>query len=503
VGTVPPAATVISAPSYDAFITYSHADGRAAGRVQAFLERYRLPGGRRLRVYLDRTDIRSGDLGAEIRGALDGAGALILCCSAAAARSEWVARETAAFLAGPSRPAAIVLVADDPPASIPEAFRHRELRYTDLRRAWRFGVLRPAARTELVRLVATVAGEELRTLIPWDRRRQVRRLAAAIGSVALLAAGALAAPVSTWSELPPPPSVQQSGYSIDAAEARGTELVVVTRMPPTSTRGYVDVWRSTSNETGKSDWLERNFNPRSRLLPIAFAEPDLIGRALRTLGISGNGGLWIGEPLPDHFVAMLSEIPEDYTPLAGEALIGSSDVWVAAPGADVQHTRVDGLYAESVRPAGGARLFDVSTGIAAAWGSSGIWIGVPISSSFSSPGGLWHSADGGASFQAIEGFRSVHSVLADEPAPGRVLVAEVARSAPPNTQVPVSTVRRSRIAVGPAEGAWPEFPGPPHGDADVLELVGRIENEGLIVRVGQSLYEQTRVPLGRWLLSNR
>jgi hypothetical protein len=161
------------------------------------------------------------------------------------------------------------------------------------------------------------------------------------------------------------------------------------------------------------------------------------------------------------------------------------------------------LYAEAVVPPAGERLFDVSTGIAVAWGSTGIWIGTSISPSFSSSGGLFHSADGGASFRSIPGFRNVHSVVTDEPGRGGVLVAEVARAAPPNTQVPVSAPRRSRIAIGPAEGEWPDFAGPPHGDADVLEIVGRAEGGELIVRVGQMLYTQSRTALVNRLRSRR
>ena len=494
---------ISTSPRYDAFMSYSHADRRAANRIHTYLEHYKLPGGRRLRVYLDRTDIRSGDLSAEIRDALDAAGALVVCCSAAAAKSEWVAREIDVFLAGTPRPVGIVLVADDPPSSVPGALRDRELRYADVRRAWRLGMFRPAGRTELVRLIAMIAGLELRALIPWDRRHRLRRLAATVASVVLLTIGGLSVPVPTWRELPPPPSVAKMRYSIDAAEAHGADLVLVMRMPSTSSRGYVEVWRGPTGALGTGKWVERNFNPRSRLLPIKFADSDLTRSALPALGISNRDGLWIGEPVPDHFVAVRPHLPEDYTPVAGEALIGFSDVWVASPGVPPRHARVDNLYADAVLPPGGARLFDVSAGIAVAWGSAGIWIGTRISPSFSTGGGLWHSDDGGETFRAIKAFRNVHSVLADEPAPGRVLVAEVARLAPPNTQVPIPDVRRSRIAIGPAEGVWQEFDGPPHGDSDVLELVGRPENGHLVIRVGQSLYEHTRAPLGSWFRSRR
>ena len=159
-------------------------------------------------------------------------------------------------------------------------------------------------------------------------------------------------PVPVWRELPAPASVAKMRYSIDAVEVRGADLVVVTRMPSTSSRGYVEVWRGPPGALGTGNWLERNFNPRSRLLPIKFADSELTRRALPALGISNGDGLWIGEPVPDHFVAVRSHLPEDYTPVAGEALIGFSDVWVASPGVPPRHARVDNLYTGAVPPPG-------------------------------------------------------------------------------------------------------------------------------------------------------
>ncbi|MGF1454228.1 MAG: toll/interleukin-1 receptor domain-containing protein [Alphaproteobacteria bacterium] len=95
--------------AYLAFLSYSTRDGRAARRLHRDLEHYRVPkrlvqdlGTReRLRpVFLDRDELPAGsDLPARIRAALDSAEWLIVLCSPAAAASDWVNREIAAFKA--------------------------------------------------------------------------------------------------------------------------------------------------------------------------------------------------------------------------------------------------------------------------------------------------------------------------------------------------------------------------------------------------------------------
>jgi hypothetical protein len=52
-------------PEYDAFLSYSNHDGRVVGRIQRFLESYRVRrddgSKQRLQVFLDQTDIRGGE----------------------------------------------------------------------------------------------------------------------------------------------------------------------------------------------------------------------------------------------------------------------------------------------------------------------------------------------------------------------------------------------------------------------------------------------------------
>lgn len=105
--------------AFDAFISYSRTDERVARALQRALESrtVRLAGGerKRLRVFLDRSDMATGPYYEFIGRALASAGKLIVLCSPAAARSPFVDDEVSRYLQSHS-PADIVpvLVKGDP-----------------------------------------------------------------------------------------------------------------------------------------------------------------------------------------------------------------------------------------------------------------------------------------------------------------------------------------------------------------------------------------------------
>jgi hypothetical protein len=83
---------------WDAFISYASIDRRTAQRIQRFLERYWHSSQRRyLKVFLDATDIRSGELGRTLSDELKGSRKLVLCASRATADSPWVDKEFGIF----------------------------------------------------------------------------------------------------------------------------------------------------------------------------------------------------------------------------------------------------------------------------------------------------------------------------------------------------------------------------------------------------------------------
>lgn len=163
---------------YDAFLSYSSSDAARVRRVQRFLETYKdRNSGKKLRVFLDQTDIRGGSLRPEIESALSSSRFLIVCCSPAAADSHWVNAEVSAFLSSRPNPnVALILLGGEPKDAIPASARALEPRYHDLRAGWVAGMMKPRTRDELLRLLALLTSRDLRSLIDWQRRRMVGRL---------------------------------------------------------------------------------------------------------------------------------------------------------------------------------------------------------------------------------------------------------------------------------------------------------------------------------------
>ena len=187
---------------YTAFLSYSHKDAAAAGRLHRRLESYRVPHRlvgtetsrgpvpRRLwPIFRDREELpAASDLSETVRTALGQSGALIILCSPNAAGSLWVAEEIETFRKlHPDRPILAAILEGDPPDCFPEALRafgqdgtwHEPLA-TDLRRG------RDGAHLGLLKLVAGITGIGLDDLVQRDASRRVRRITI-LGTVALVA----------------------------------------------------------------------------------------------------------------------------------------------------------------------------------------------------------------------------------------------------------------------------------------------------------------------------
>lgn len=217
-----------AAPKYWAFISYSHRDSRVATSLQHALETYRLP--RRLvgthhaageiparlrPVFLDRGDLQaSTDLKTVVREALALSRYLIVVCSPAAARSEWVNHEIVEFkkMHGESRVLAVI-ASGEPFASripgreieecFPEALRMSLT--ADGRTGG--GELEPIAadlrphgdgmRRAMLKLVAGIVGVGADELIRRDAQRRARRMAlvaaASVAGMAIMGALTVAA----------------------------------------------------------------------------------------------------------------------------------------------------------------------------------------------------------------------------------------------------------------------------------------------------------------------
>lgn len=198
---------------YTAFLSYSHKDAAAAGRLHRRLEAYRLPkrlaGSRAARgtvpdrlwpIFRDREELPAAtDLSETVREALAQSGALIVLCSPHSAGSLWVAEEIETFRRlHPDRPILAAILDGDPPDCFPAALRafgrdgtwHEPLA-TDLRRG------RDGAHLGLLKLVAGITGVSLDALVQRDAARRIRRVmavtAAALIAMLIMAALALVA----------------------------------------------------------------------------------------------------------------------------------------------------------------------------------------------------------------------------------------------------------------------------------------------------------------------
>ena len=202
-----------AAPSYRAFVSYSHRDKASAAWLHRALETFRIPSklvgratptgpvpARLTPIFRDRDELpASGDLGTELTGALERTMFLVVICSPAAARSRWVDQEIVAFkrLHGEGRVLALV-VAGEPNAPpergdaecFPPALRHRlaaDGTSSGIPAEPIAADLRPEAdgrRLAKLKLVAALTGLGLDELVQREAQRRARRFAGiAVASV--------------------------------------------------------------------------------------------------------------------------------------------------------------------------------------------------------------------------------------------------------------------------------------------------------------------------------
>jgi tetratricopeptide (TPR) repeat protein len=198
---------VSEARRYRAFISYSHRDKTITQWVHHALETYRIPKaliGKETRVgpvparltpiFRDRDELpASGDLGRELRAALENSMFLVVICSPASAKSMWVNEEIKSFkkLHGEDRVLALVVggepYASNGPNPDQECFPH-SLRYTlgpdgemsDVPAEPIAADAREGAdgkRLAKLKLVAGLTGARLDELVQRETQRRIRRLA--------------------------------------------------------------------------------------------------------------------------------------------------------------------------------------------------------------------------------------------------------------------------------------------------------------------------------------
>jgi len=187
---------------YTAFLSYSHKDAVAAGRLHRRLETYRMPkrlvGTETARgsvpqrlapIFRDRDELPAAtDLSETVRAALAESEALIILCSPAAASSFWVAEEIRTFRTmHPDRPILAAIIDGEPSECFPESLRPTgpegarvEPLATDLRKQG------DGMHLGLLKLVAGITGVPLDALVQRDAARHVRRVMS-VSMVAVIA----------------------------------------------------------------------------------------------------------------------------------------------------------------------------------------------------------------------------------------------------------------------------------------------------------------------------
>lgn len=192
---------VSTTPRYSVFLSYNRGDGKAAQRIQRWLEAYRLPrrlqgggpafaeDGRRLRpVFRDIDEMRAApDIDEAVDQALGACAYLVVLCSPAAAKSDWVAREIAMFRARHGDDRILPLLLTGTPAT---AFSPELLHRGDGRPLMPLAADIPGEgeRLALLKLVAVMADVSLGVLVQRDSQRRMQRLAlSAAAAVAVMA----------------------------------------------------------------------------------------------------------------------------------------------------------------------------------------------------------------------------------------------------------------------------------------------------------------------------
>jgi hypothetical protein len=270
---------------------------------------------------------------------------------------------------------------------------------------------------------------------------------------------------------------------------------------------------------GRPIFRPRSFRLPKRALPHDMAPPALQKQFAAALAeakierdqLAQRREARIAEPRPDHLVAILPQRHPEVDPeIAREAEkqgvpfpeTDGSVVMVRQPGSAIKAVQVGSLSPPLWDPRmEDRRLRPPARAISVAWQDNGeIWIGV--AGERKTPGGLWHSADAGQTWQRVDAFSSVTSIdLRDS---GKtVAVAEQGIRQPRGTQL---VSERTRMMERTPAGAWTEIEAPPHDHDSEIEICGTVADGPLYARVGERLYRQGSRPFYRSVadvLSNR
>ena len=515
--------TESTALHYDAFLSYSRADGAAVRRIQRFLESYRPPGrSTRLKVYLDETDMRGGSLPDNLSVALGQSRALVVCWSDNAARSQWVNAEIAEFRKlGRPNDIAVTHVAGDGPTVRHEAFAGLTPIEHDLRHGWFGWLLKSKARIELLRLIAFLTGVEMRLLHNWARRRLLRNASIGVAIGLLPVIGVLSITKLHWESVASNLVYDEAPMKPIACEVVDGKLWVAAWSESadicSGVCNYIVAYPDVLAQPFEVDERSNFSMLAKRALPVPQVDPDVVGRIKKNLEKSGLAAELakekigdvprIAQPRPGRFVFIQPiaspESDANATPVNNNEFpvpeTAGSLIVILREGSAPRLTKVETLSPPLWEdPATNKHNRSPASAISIAWqGDDEIWIGVE--GERKAPGGLWHSADGGGNWKKVDGFESVTSLdlVASPGGKEALLAAEDNFPRLVNTSpVPSS----ARIAASADGDLWVAAEVPPHGSDSEIEICGTVPNDSLYVRVDGVIYQKTTRSLLRSVL---
>ena len=156
---------------YDAFISYSSKDIVKVEVLHHFLQSYPRPNSKKLKIYLDKTDLATKGLWAELNQAIKSSKKLLLVISEFSSSNLNVIKEVNLFEELHADGEVIIVLISGQPSLIPSKFTNHK--YADLRKSLRFSIVTPKIREELLKVLAAVGDFDVRDIIPWDRKRRI------------------------------------------------------------------------------------------------------------------------------------------------------------------------------------------------------------------------------------------------------------------------------------------------------------------------------------------
>jgi hypothetical protein len=499
---------------YDAFISYSTSEKYMARRIHSFLQSYRYKvDKRRVKVYLDHTDIRGGNLHHEIRIAISNSEKLIVVLSPAAIESRWITQEVEFFtqMHGHAKIAHVLMKGESlPKLAIPA---NAEYRYHDIRKGWKCIMWTPKARLELLRLLAFVTDVDLRMLRNWHRRKRLRAALINICIAFVLFCAIAFYPIENWEPL----SLnvhKQSIYAI-SAQVEKDKLVVASRFQGSGPQGFRNYIRNSLHDISlDSSKLEisgvyikefplyrRLFHVSSNKIPV-----DLHKHILSATNRKPEGEPFVAEPIAGNIIVVQPlGLTEDEL---NEAKDINADLHTPIPNArgsvivTINNKKVHSSVILDLSPywQNGDNMGPTSPAkaLSVAWSKEGeIWLGVPGWDTQTS-GGLWNSTDNGLTWARNKNFNNVSSVAIREKGgiTRSIIVTESYFEQWRGILLEPYTARVVELLKG--DSIWKNMPAPPFGSRSELEFCGEL-NGVMVMRVDRTVYLQKNTLLWKFL----